>query len=236
MGAMLEPGNSIRLGALGAQRKIYMGQKRNIQFDLLSNARDSFRQAVELLAWRHVGSDQTQLKEAITHSAHCIELLLKEKLRQIDPASVWQKPGATTVRPGMAIDLLKKSGVVFSANDEKNLKSVRDTRNEIEHYEWYATESDARVMIANVLSFAVSFAREQLKIDLASEFKKDDTWQSLIDELHEFVRAHGERLDAKARDSGGSAIECDKCGYLTVPHSGGTCEVCGHWQSIDNDD
>jgi hypothetical protein len=213
-----------------------MARKHDIQFDLLSNGRDSFRRAVELLAWRDVGSSQAQLKEAITHSAHCIELLLKEKLRQIDPASVWQKPGATTVAAGKAVDLLKKSGVVFSADDERNLESLRATRNQIEHYEWYATEKQARIMIAYALSFAVSFASEQLNIDLASQFKNDDTWQSLVDELYEFVRVHGERLEAKLKESGGSSIPCEECGYLSLPPWGGRCESCGHWQSIDGDD
>src|SRR6266481_4031605 len=50
----------------------------HIQFDLLTNARDSLRQAVNLLAWKDIRSDQARLKHAITNAAHSIELLLKE--------------------------------------------------------------------------------------------------------------------------------------------------------------
>ena len=61
-----------------------------IQFNLLDNARDSLRQAVELLALDEIGSHHARLKHSITASAHCIELLLKERLRRINPAFVWE--------------------------------------------------------------------------------------------------------------------------------------------------
>ena len=57
----------------------------HIQFDLLANARDSLRQAVELLAWKDIRSDHAGLKHASTNAAHSIELLLKEPLRQVNP-------------------------------------------------------------------------------------------------------------------------------------------------------
>ena len=43
-----------------------MRREHHSQFDLLSNARDSLRQAVELLAWRDVGSDHARLALAGT--------------------------------------------------------------------------------------------------------------------------------------------------------------------------
>ena len=110
------------------------------------------------------------------------------------------------------------------------------TRNAIEHYKWETTAKEAKIIVGNALSFAFSFASEQLNIDLAKVFKLDDTWQTLAEELHEFVRAHGERLEAKLRDNGGYGLTCDGCGYPTLPSWGGSCELCGHWQSVDNDD
>lgn len=53
-----------------------------IQFDLLSNARDSLKRAVDLLAWDDFNSDDAKLKHSITNAAHAIELLLKERLRR----------------------------------------------------------------------------------------------------------------------------------------------------------
>lgn len=213
-----------------------------IQFDLLANARDSLRQAVELLAWKDIGADHARLKHAITNAAHSIELLLKERLRKINPAFVWENVDkypsleARTVTVDAAISRLKNiGGITFSEKDEKNLRSLRMTRNAIEHYEWRATEKEAKVIVGNALSFAFSFAVEHLGTDLADDFKHDDTWRSLIEELGDFVRAHGARIEASLREKGEYPYCCDACGELTVPMRGGSCELCGHWQDVDDD-
>jgi len=216
--------------------------RKPIEFDLLRNATDSLRQAVELLALKDIGSDHARLKHAITSAAHCIELLLKERLRHINPAFVWENVDrypsleARTVTVNAAIDRLKSiGGLAFSPDDERSLKSLRKTRNAIEHYEWRATEKEAKVIVGNALSFAFSFAKDHLGVDLAQEFRRDDTWRMLLDELYEFSRAHGTRLEAKLRAKGDYPSCCDVCEQLTVPMRGGSCELCGHWQSIDND-
>src|SRR5579863_7296161 len=94
-----------------------MRHKTPIHFDLLSNARDSIRQAVELLGWQaaseNVGTEHSRLKRAIVFAAHGIELLLKEKLRQVNPAFVWENVDkypsleARTVTTDVAISRLK---------------------------------------------------------------------------------------------------------------------------------
>ncbi len=222
-----------------------MSKQPHIRFDLLTNARDSLRQAVELLALKELGlisSDPARLKHAITNAAHSVELLLNERLRQINPAFVWEKVDqypdlkARTDNVDTAISRLKNiGGIEFTDDDEKNLRSLRTTRNAIEHYEWSTTEKEARVIVGNALSFAFSFAAEQLGTDLSADFKQDDTWRSLIDELYDFVRAHGARIETKLRARGEFPSCCDTCGELTVPMRGGSCELCGHWQGVDDD-
>lgn len=219
-----------------------MAQRGAIEFDLLTNATDSLRQAVELLAVKPIGSDYAQLKHSITASAHCIELLLKERLRRINPAFVWESVDkypslqARTVTVDTAVGRLKSIGnVTFSADDERTLKSLRTTRNAIEHYEWRTTKSEAKVIIGNALSFAFAFAKDELNVDLSSHFKSDDTWRMLLDEVYQFAKAHGARLEARMRTNGEYPECCDECAELTVPMRGGSCELCGHWQSIDDD-
>lgn len=217
-----------------------MSRLTHIQFDLLTNARDSIRQAVELLAWKNIGSEHARLKHAIANAAHSIELLLKERLRKENPAFVWEKVDkypnldARTVTVDAAISRLKNIGVMFSEKDEKNLRSLRMTRNVIEHYEWRASEKEAKFIVGNALDFAFSFASEHLGIDLIADFKQDDTWRSLIEELHDFVRAHGVRLEAKFRKEGEFPSCCHACCQLTVPMRGGSCELCGHWQEVED--
>ncbi|MEA3219993.1 hypothetical protein [Immundisolibacter sp.] len=168
---------------------------KNIEFDLLNNAKDSLRQAVELIATKEIGSAHARLKHAITASAHCIELLLKERLRRINPAFVWENVDkypsleARTATVDTAISRLKSIGSVrFSANDERSLKSLRTTRNAIEHYEWRASEMEAKIIVGHALSFAIVFAHDELAFDLSGEFKSDDTWAMLLNELDEFAK------------------------------------------------
>jgi hypothetical protein len=232
-------------GTLGGQGAPL--SKPDIQFDLLTNARDSLKQAVELLAIKDLGliSDDgpARLKHAITNAAHSIELLLKERLHRKNPAFVWENVDkypsleARTVTVDTAISRLKNiGGIKLTDNDEKNLRSLRKTRNAIEHYQWNTTEKEARVIVGNALSFAFFFAVEHLGTDLATDFKEDDTWRSLIDELYDFVRAHGARIEAKLREKGEHPSCCDFCGELTVPTRGGSCELCGHWQDVEDDE
>jgi hypothetical protein len=219
--------------------RVVSGHK-TIEFDLLNNAKDSLRQTVELLAFEEIGSDSARLKHAITAAAHCIELLLKEKLRRINPAFVWENVDkfpslkARTVTVDTAINRLKSIGNVdLSADDQRNLESLRNTRNAIEHYEWRASEKEAKVIVGNALSFAFAFAQDELGVNLEDDFKRDDTWKMLLEALYDFARSHGKRLEARLRIKGDIPQCCDECGELTVPLRGGSCELCGHWQSID---
>lgn len=219
-----------------------MPPRKPIEFNLLGNAKDSLRQAVELLALKEIGTDHARLKHAIISSAHCIELLLKERLRQINPAFVWENVDrypsldAHTVTVSTAISRLKSIGnIPFKEEDERSLKSLRTTRNAIEHYEWRASENEAKVIIGNALSFAFSFAHEELGINLSADFKIDVTWQMLLEEVYEFARTQGRRLEEKLRTRGDFPTCCDQCGELTVPAHGGSCELCGHWQTVDDD-
>lgn len=219
-----------------------MKSHKPIVFDLMTNAADSLRQAVEIVALKESGADHGRLKHAITNVAHCVELLLKERLRRINSAFVWENVDrypsleARTVTVDTAISRLKSiGGVSISPDDERTLKSLRTTRNAIEHYEWRASEKEVRVIVGSALSFAFEFAREELAVDLTDAFRQDDTWRMLRDELYEFAHIHGARLAASLRAKGEHPQCCDECGELTVPMRGGSCELCGHWQSIDDE-
>lgn len=179
------------------------------------------------------------MKHAISDAAHAIELLLKERLRLLNPAFVWENVDkypsleARTVTVETAMSRLKAiGGVAFSDRDEITLRSLRQTRNAIEHYEWHTTEREAKVIVGNALSFAFSFAAEHLGADLSKDFKRDDTWRVLLDELDTFATAHGARIEAKLAQKGQVTLYCDICNQPTVPELGGSCELCGHWQDL----
>ncbi len=167
--------------------------------------------------------------------------MLKERLRRVSPAFEWEnvnkylKLQARTVTVDVAVGRLKSiANVEFSRDDETSIRSLRRTRNAIEHYEWRASEKEAQTIVGHALSFAADFAlKESPAVDLSNDFKTDDTWRMLLGELYEFAKSHGARLEARMRANGEYPVCCDECGELTVPMRGGSCELCGHWNDID---
>jgi hypothetical protein len=132
-----------------------MTHTHNVKFDLLANARDSLKRAIDLLVWKDIEPEHARLKHAITNAAHSIELLLKERLRRINPAFIFDDVDkypsleARTVTVDIAITRLEKIGDVTLSNpDKNNLRSLRRTRNAIEHYEWHTTEKEAKLLLA----------------------------------------------------------------------------------------
>lgn len=183
------------------------------------------------------------MKHSIVNAFHAIELLLKERLRRVHPSFIWErvdeypKLDKRTVAVDLAISRLESiAGVAIAEEDKQLLKSLRATRNAIEHYQWSAEEREVKVILGNAISFALSFAKQQLEINFDAEFKRDDTWTMLLQELYEFKRAHGRRIAANLRQNGRASTYCEECGEETVPWRGGSCELCGHWQELGEGD
>lgn len=73
-----------------------------------------------------------------------------------------------------------------------------------------------------------------MESDLGPYFRRDDTWRELLDELYEFKRAHGSPVAVRFVKKGQASVQCDECGEETVPGDGGSCQLCGHWQEVEN--
>lgn len=217
-----------------------MSSSKTIEFNLLNNARDSLRQAVQFLAFDDTGPSESRLKHAIVNTAHCVELLLKERLRRVDPAQVLKNPrkypsfSAYTVTVDDAIDRLRTRGsVVISGTDRKVIDDLHTARNAIIHYEWSITAKAAKIIVGEGLSFVFSFGKAELGIDLAKEFQADDAWRSLLEELYQFTESYRKRLQAMMCTRVDDPVECSNCGEDVVPWHGGSCKLCGHWQDFE---
>lgn len=212
-----------------------------LEFDLLENAKDSLKNAVHLLAWPD-GPETEKLKHAILSVSHCAELLLKERLRRIDPDCIYEKrKGVTsnsrTINAKEAIDLLQTVGnVTLHTKDKDALKECRDIRNHIEHFEFTITHKQGRLVVARVLSFIFCFGSEQLGCNLEQEFRSDGTWEVLLEDLYEFTDDYGNRVSARLFAQGIPIDSCDHCGQETVNLRRASCALCGshHVDVSDN--
>ena len=180
------------------------------------------------------------MKHAIVNTAHGVELLLKERLRMVDPAQVLTRPkdfpsdSAHTVKVDVAIDRLQTlGGITFTSADRKAITDLCEARNAIMHRELRIEVNVAKVIIGEGLGFLFCFARAELGIDLAKDFQADDTWQCLVEELNQFTESYRKKLAAIMRTRGDDPVECSICGEEMVPWHGGSCEFCGHWHDFD---
>lgn len=78
------------------------------------------------------------------------------------------------------------------------------------------------------------FSKNHLNIDFEEQFKEDDTWRCLLDELWEFASQHADRISEKIKSEGDFAVFCDECEQETVSLNLGSCLLCGHWQNIED--
>jgi len=214
---------------------------RTLDFDLLRNAQDSLKNAVHLLAWPD-GPESEKLKQAILSVWHCAELLLKERVRRINPGHIYQnrRGGSSNVRTitgERAIFLLESIGkIAIDTKDKQALEECRNIRNQIEHNEFSITQKEARVTVGKMLSFIFTFGSEQLGCNLEDEFKSDDTWEMLLNELYEFTDEYGSRISARLYAERISMDSCPNCGQETVDLSRGFCALCDHYCTQGRDD
>lgn len=215
----------------------------NIEFTLVQNALDSIDRAIEMLAWQEIQNEGSRLKQAILLTAHATELLLKERLRRIHPSLVWDEVDkyprldARTVGVDKAIHRLKQIGnIKISESDALTIKSLRITRNAIEHFYWQTSREEANAIIAHGLSFAIHFAKVELQTDIAFRFCGDDTWEQLLSQHAAFAEAHGERIHRAMVEEGRSVQECSFCNAMAQDLTTGACSLCGHWGWLDDSD
>lgn len=215
-----------------------------IEFGLLQNALDSIDQAIDLVAWDDEPNEARRFKRAMLAVAHGVELLLKERLHRIHPAFILEnidnfpKLNARTVTVETAISRLEHiGGLVIQERDVKLVRSLRDTRNAIEHYAWTTSKEEAERIVGQALGFALHFAEQELG---ASYFgygaHKDDTLQSLLRANEHFATAFNKRYRHVDNFQAAKRMMCSNCRAIVFDPETGECKVCGYWNRAEDDD
>ena len=199
----------------------------------MENAKDSLVHAVEHLT-NPSGVKVCDYKHAISDLAHAVELLLKERLYRIHPSFIWKNidkyplSKVYKINTDIAIDRLLRLGNIKLPDHQVNtINACRDIRNDIEHYEFEYDDKEAKAIIGRMLSFIFDFSKRYLNVDLQAEFKKDDTWASLVD-IHEFWEAHGQALEKQLIEAKRHISDCVLCGANTYDFDLYHCELCGN--------
>ncbi len=206
-----------------------------IKFNLVENAKDSLAHAVEHLT-RPEEPTPSDLKRAILDVAHVVELILKERVRRIHRAFIWENVDkypslkAQTIGMGKAVSrLLNLEGIALTKDSKKTLSTCRRIRNRIEHFEFEIELKEARAIVGRMLSFIFTFAKSYLEIDLETDFKEDDRWSELI-HIYEFREAHSTALEKQLSKEGTPVCDCPSCDATTFDVSVMKCALCGYME------
>jgi len=215
----------------------------DIEFDLLGNADDSIERSIELIAWGDQQHEARRLKQAVQAIAHGIELLLKERLKRVHPALIWENvdkypslSARTVTTEGAVARLSSIGGIRFVERDIALLRSLRATRNAIEHYAWTTTKAEADAIVGRGLEFAFHFARTELDheyMDYGAH--KDGTYSTLAVSNPHFENAVTLRM-ALAPTTESEPSVCPVCRARAVDPISKGCRMCGHWQADSYDD
>ncbi|MFA7348965.1 MAG: hypothetical protein WCZ86_14520 [Desulfurivibrionaceae bacterium] len=208
-----------------------------LKFNLIDNARDSLEHAIgHLTTCKNFGCGD--YKRAILDLSHVAELLFKERLRMIHPAFVlsnvdkYPSTAAHTVSAADALSRLENiAGVEFKNSDRAALKTIREKRNEIEHYEFSISEDEAKVVIGNILVFIFRFSCDEIGLDWADRRLTDPAWAKL-NEYAAFYEAQRAHVLEILEGSGLPTVNCPMCHNDTFDLESEVCLLCGHREEV----
>jgi hypothetical protein len=215
-----------------------------IEFNLLENARDSIERAIELVAWGDEQPEARRLKQAIQSVAHGVELLLKERLKQVHPCLIWENVdkypslNARTVTAEQAIARLSSiGGLNFEPRDLELIRSLRATRNAIEHYAWNTTKQEAEAIVGKALEFAIHFAKSELDYQfIGYHTRRDDTLNALMSANEALANSLARRVFAPPGSQPEQPEICTICRARAVDPVTHACRLCGHWSATADED
>lgn len=207
------------------------------KFNLIENAKDSLVHAIEHIAPGDLNTPGNW-KRIIVDLAHVLELLFKERLRQVHPSLVFKdvdkypSANAFTVGAELALSRLQKIGKLrFSEQDLKAITAAREKRNEIEHYEFSIENQEAKVLVGQLLAFILKFSEQELELNWNSLCLKGNKWVILY-QYKEFYENLLEQINKKIDSEKLAIIECPSCFNDTFSTDFEHCLLCGHKDEV----
>ena len=150
---------------------------------LEQNALDSLIHGVEHFV---EASKDTDLKYTLLHVFHAVELYLKARLAQIDQLLIFaDQKMQHTIDFRTSIDRLRTVGISLSEQNIKDLNSLRQIRNSIEHYQLQHDRAKVEYYIGRAMYFLDRFLQDELGMNLEDKLDKN-TYHILTEALYTY--------------------------------------------------
>ncbi|MEG4315283.1 hypothetical protein U8L64_09765 [Pseudomonas sp. FIP_A4] len=210
-----------------------------LKLDLLSNAIDSLREALEKY---EQGSEQKirAYKFSVLHLSHFLELLFKYHVSQSHPLLIYKNPFSkniakeNTITLWDAIQFLKNEGAEFSVDFNKDLEWLKALRNDIEHHTFELDILEVRRTLGRIIRATEEFNEHHGLLDVAKHLGGTHLkiYQELVDEYKASLA--NARIAAKGLTENGETYDCSGCGELGVGAYIGHEIVCQLCNAIDH--
>lgn len=168
----------------------------NFELNLEHNALSSLKHGIEhYLKYINKGKRKDDLKFSIIHIFHSIELYLKARLAKESILLIYINPekpiteDSRTVYFEPLLGRLKNLGLIFDAQEEKSLKSLKRMRNCIEHHKLNSKKEDLENYIAKAYKFLDKFLNEELDLELNKKIGKEN-----YSEINKLIYTYDERI------------------------------------------
>lgn len=193
--------------------------KINFILTLEENALDSLTHAVEHLL---ENTRDTDLKYAVLHIFHAVELFLKARLSKASPELIYEKKKVEidgfTVKFRDLQSRLSDIGIILSEQDKSDLKFLQKVRNSIEHYQFSGNYEEIENYVGRAMRFLKIFLYKELGIDLQNELS-ESTYQALLDAFGSYAeRMSKQNISLHPKDYGveHDLLFCEKCNETSV--------------------
>lgn len=191
--------------------------------DIEQNAMSSLSHGVEHFVDKETAEN---LKFAVIHVFHAVELFLKARLAKEHYLLIYTKPecsidsDAHTVSFDAMIGRLNNIGLEFTRDELNDLKMLRRFRNTIEHHKIEANKNEVKNYIGRAARFLEDFIKSELDIIL-----KDVIPEDIYKNLSEAIYSYEERLRKTLKEMDGNLPSCKK--DMDSDYDIINCEVCG---------
>lgn len=136
------------------------------------------------------------LKFAIIHVFHALELFLKARLAKAHPLLIYTKPeceindDSHTVGFDAIIGRLRNINVKLTNDNFNDINALRKIRNSIEHHKIKTNKEDVKNYIGRSARFLEEFLMDELETNLKDEIK-----ENIYNTLSEAIYSYKERLE-----------------------------------------
>lgn len=199
----------------------------SVDLDLAGNAEHAFREGVAAFVGAYVHPHR--LVTAVPQLFRAIELLLKARLRMIDPHGLDDHPNNPTV-----LERLQTGGIPLAADEIETIGRLRRLRNDLQHGEAVFNQRAGLALCRRAVIWIDRFADEELGVWTGDVIAGAD-WLALL-EIDD-VAARGrrivdQRVEPYRGDAEASVTTCPRCERETMvrphPRTGASCAYCGH--------